>query len=156
MQGHEEAERFNPGWLEDENEKILVELLGSCVTPLCSQPGRVALTATRIYFQPFNVASNLPIQTYLLNKASTVLGLLLLHLWRQRHHCVLYTVCEAVHVLPQAQTLIKRTYLLQNIGLEIFFSGRNSLYLTFRSTQERDTLAGDHMSMFSPNTDCVA
>ncbi|BDA48009.1 probable protein FAN at N-terminal half [Coccomyxa sp. Obi] len=109
IQGHEEAERFNPGWLEDENEKILVELLGSCVTPLCSQPGRVALTATRIYFQPFNVASNLPIQTYLLNKA---------------------------------QSLIKRTYLLQNIGLEIFFSGRNSLYLTFKSTQERNTLAG--------------
>jgi hypothetical protein len=69
LQAHEGSERFNPGWLEDENEKVLVELLGNCVTPLCSQPGRVALTATRIYFQPFNVASNSPVQTYLLNKA---------------------------------------------------------------------------------------
>lgn len=43
----------------------------------------------------------------------------------------------------QAQSLIKRTYLLQNIGLEIFFSGRNSLYLTFKSTEARDRLAGD-------------
>lgn len=68
MQAHEGSERFNPGWLEDENERILVELLTNCVTPLCSQPGRVALTATRIYFQPFNVASNSPIQTYHLNK----------------------------------------------------------------------------------------
>lgn len=69
LQAHEGSERFNPGWLEDENEKVLLELLGNCVTPLCSQPGRVALTATRIYFQPFNVASNSPVQTYHLNKA---------------------------------------------------------------------------------------
>lgn len=68
LQAHEESERFNPGWLEDENERLLLELLGRCITPLCSQPGRVALTATRIYFQPFNVASNSPIQTYHLSK----------------------------------------------------------------------------------------
>lgn len=43
----------------------------------------------------------------------------------------------------QAQSLIKRTYLLKNIGLEIFFSGSNSLYLTFKSAKERDKLAGD-------------
>lgn len=53
-------------------------------------------------------------------------------------------------VLPQAQSLIKRTYLLQNIGVEIFFSGRNSLYLTFKSTQERDRLASERMN--SPST----
>ena len=56
-QAHEESEGFNPGWLEDENERVVAELPGSCVTPLCSQPGRVALTATRIYFQPFNISS---------------------------------------------------------------------------------------------------
>lgn len=42
----------------------------------------------------------------------------------------------------QAQALIKRTYLLKDVGLEIFFSGRNSLYLTFKSTADRDRLAG--------------
>ena len=30
-----------------------------------------------------------------------------------------------------------RTYQLQPNGLEIFFSGRNSLYLTFRTQDER-------------------
>jgi len=64
VQEHEANERFNPGWLEDENERVLLEVVGSCITPLCSQPGRVAVTSCRIYFQPFNVVSNNPIQTY--------------------------------------------------------------------------------------------
>ena len=68
-QAHEESEGFNPGWLEDENERVVVELPGSCVSPLCSQPGRVALTPTRIYFQPFNISSNSPVEVYQLNKA---------------------------------------------------------------------------------------
>lgn len=68
LQAHEENERFNPGWLEDENEKIALELVGSCITPLCSQPGRVVITYCNVYFQPFNVVSNNPIQTYQLSK----------------------------------------------------------------------------------------
>ena len=71
-QAHEESEGFNPGWLEDENERIVIELPGSCVSPLCSQPGRVALTATRIYFQPFNISSNSPVEVYQLNKACSL------------------------------------------------------------------------------------
>ncbi|KAK9807012.1 hypothetical protein WJX72_010768 [[Myrmecia] bisecta] len=102
---HEENERFNPGWLEEEDEKVVVELVGNCITPLCVQPGRVVLTYCRIYFQPFNVASNTPIQTFQLNKV--------------------------VSMLP-------RTHQLANTGLEIFLSGRNSLFLTFRSQAERD------------------
>ena len=42
----------------------------------------------------------------------------------------------------QAQALIRRTYLLKDIGLEIFFSGRNSLYLTFKTSADRDRIAG--------------
>ena len=44
----------------------------------------------------------------------------------------------------QAQALIKRTYLLKDIGIEIFFSGRNSLYLTFKTSADRDRIAGMH------------
>lgn len=43
-------------------------MVGNCITPLCMQPGRVVLTQSRIYFQPFNVVSNAPIQTYQLDK----------------------------------------------------------------------------------------
>ena len=74
-QAHEEGEGFNPGWLEDENERVLVELPGSCVTPLCSQPGCVALTAARIYFQPYNISSNSPVEIYQLTKACSMLAL---------------------------------------------------------------------------------
>ncbi len=77
-QAHEESEGFNPGWLEDENERVVAELPGSCVTPLCSQPGRVALTATRIYFQPFNISSNSPVEVYQLNKARSCMVALLM------------------------------------------------------------------------------
>lgn len=79
VQEHEEGECFNPGWLEDDDEKVIVEEIGSCITALCSQPGRVILTQSRIYFQPFNVESISPIQTYQLNKVS-----LILTYWRQR------------------------------------------------------------------------
>ena len=142
----------------------MVELPGSCVSPLCSQPGRVALTPTRIYFQPFNISSNSPVEVYQLNKAghpplhphplrlpdpkSTQCTL------RADVVCIEFAAvqsivpcCDAFHPLSidgfsQAQALIKRTYLLKDVGLEIFFSGRNSLYLTFKSTADRDRLAG--------------
>ena len=52
----------------------------------------------------------------------------------------------------QAQALIKRTYLLKDIGLEIFFSGRNSLYLTFKTSEDRDRIAGKLESL-DPSTD---
>ena len=73
-QAHEAGERFNPGWLEDDAERVLLEQVGSCVTPLCAQPGRVVLTQARIYFQPFNVVSNAPIQTYQLDKVGGRVG----------------------------------------------------------------------------------
>lgn len=106
IQEHEEGECFNPGWLEDDDEKVIVEEIGSCITALCSQPGRVILTQSRIYFQPFNVESISPIQTYQLNKVMFVM---------------------------------RRVYQLVDLGIEIFFPGRTSLYLVFKSPQIRDT-----------------
>lgn len=47
---------------------MVLEAVGNCITALCTQPGRVVLTQFRIYFQPFNVVSNAPIQTYQLDK----------------------------------------------------------------------------------------
>ena len=52
---HEEAEMFCPGWLDDD-EEIVLELAACSITPLCSQPGRLALTCRRLLFQPFGVA----------------------------------------------------------------------------------------------------
>ena len=68
-QAHEAAERFNPGWLEDEGETAVLEALGARVTPLCRQPGRLVLTPSRLYFQPFNVASSQPTQVFPLDQA---------------------------------------------------------------------------------------
>lgn len=45
---------FNTSWLEDLYEEIVCELTGERVTPLVSNPGRIILTSSRLYFQPFN------------------------------------------------------------------------------------------------------
>ena len=67
-QAHEAAERFNPGWLEDEGERVVLEAVGARITPLCRQPGRMVLTPSRLYFQPFNVVSNQPTQVFHLDQ----------------------------------------------------------------------------------------
>lgn len=68
LQEHEANERFNPGWLEDESEHIVLETVGSVITPLCRQRGRIVLTPLRLYFQPFNVVSDAPLQVSSLAK----------------------------------------------------------------------------------------
>ncbi|GAB4819113.1 hypothetical protein N2152v2_006159 [Parachlorella kessleri] len=105
IQVHESNERFNPGWLEDDSERVLLEEVASSIMPLCEQPGRVVLTQARIYFQPFNVVSSAPIQTYQLDKVMSV----------QR-----------------------RVYQLEDLGVEVFFPGRASLYLAFKATPGRE------------------
>ena len=70
-QDHEDNELFNPGWLEDESEHIVLETAGSVITPLCRQPGRIVVTPARLYFQPFNVVSDAPLQVFDLSKART-------------------------------------------------------------------------------------
>jgi factor associated with neutral sphingomyelinase activation len=45
---------FDPLWLEDLNERVVVEFAASKIQPLVNNPGRVLLTNQRLYFQPFN------------------------------------------------------------------------------------------------------
>lgn len=45
---------FNISWLEDLYEETVIEMTGERVTPLVTNPGRVMLTSSRIYFQPYN------------------------------------------------------------------------------------------------------
>ncbi|KAL4452133.1 hypothetical protein ABPG75_007795 [Micractinium tetrahymenae] len=72
IQEHEEAERFNPGWLEEE-ESVVAEAPASAVTPLAAQPGRAVLTQHRLYFQPFNASvCAAPLQAYALSKVVAV------------------------------------------------------------------------------------
>jgi len=69
-----------------------------------------------------------------------------------RDHSILRTKCfelnhQAGHAafayqggkfVVQIKSVVKRTYQLSPTGLEVFFSGRSSLYLTFRTMQERE------------------
>nr|CAD7574462.1 unnamed protein product [Timema californicum] len=45
---------FDTLWLEDLYEKVVLETQGSKITPLVVNPGRILLTSSRLYFQPYN------------------------------------------------------------------------------------------------------
>ena len=54
MQERHSKVSFNVSWLEDLYEETVVEISGERVTPLVTNPGRIMLTSSRIYFQPYN------------------------------------------------------------------------------------------------------
>lgn len=64
---HQDHECFDSSWLEDLNEKILIRSSASQITPLVSNPGRVVLTNSVIYFQPFNNVEAQPVKKFRLS-----------------------------------------------------------------------------------------
>uniref|UniRef100_A0A1X7SMG0 BEACH-type PH domain-containing protein n=1 Tax=Amphimedon queenslandica TaxID=400682 RepID=A0A1X7SMG0_AMPQE len=54
VQSRQNEVSFNTSWLENLYEEIILETQGDRITPLVSNPGRIMLTSSRIYFQPFN------------------------------------------------------------------------------------------------------
>ncbi|XP_059177042.1 protein FAN-like [Physella acuta] len=53
--------KFNTSWLEDIYEKIILETRGDRITPLVTNPGRIMLTSSRLYFQPFSNIDKWPV-----------------------------------------------------------------------------------------------
>lgn len=45
---------FDTSWLEDLYEQVVAETQANKVLPLVINPGRILLTNSRIYFQPYN------------------------------------------------------------------------------------------------------
>lgn len=45
---------FDTSWLEDLYETVVLEIQANKVLPLVVNPGRVLLTTSRLYFQPYN------------------------------------------------------------------------------------------------------
>lgn len=41
-------------WLENFDEKIIEQVMGSRITPLVVNPGKIVLSNLNLYFQPFN------------------------------------------------------------------------------------------------------
>lgn len=46
--------KFNPLWLDDIYETVLIDHTVDEINPLVSNPGRLLLSTKRIYFQPYN------------------------------------------------------------------------------------------------------
>ncbi|KAL4234400.1 hypothetical protein ACF0H5_006047 [Mactra antiquata] len=53
--------KFNTSWLDDLYEKTQLEYQADKITPLVTNPGRVMLTTSRLYFQPFNNVERCPL-----------------------------------------------------------------------------------------------
>lgn len=52
---------FDTSWLEDLYEQVVLETQGNKVLPLVINPGRILLTSSRIYFQPYNNMDQHPV-----------------------------------------------------------------------------------------------
>ncbi|CAH1391564.1 unnamed protein product [Nezara viridula] len=46
--------KFDPLWLHDVDERIVLEMTGHKITPLVMNHGRIILSTTTLYYQPFN------------------------------------------------------------------------------------------------------
>nr|XP_018899764.1 PREDICTED: protein FAN-like [Bemisia tabaci] len=102
--------KFKPIWLEDMFEKIVLETIGNKITPLVVNPGRIVLSSSNLYFQPFN---------------------------NMEPHDVLKIP------LSDISRIIRRRFLLQQVGIEIYCKETCSvkhLYLSFKTCGARDTL----------------
>ncbi|XP_013421222.1 protein FAN [Lingula anatina] len=100
--------KFNTSWLEDIYEKIILESQGDHITPLVTNPGRIMLTCSRLYFQPFNNVDPNPVTKIKLSAIKRV---------------------------------IKRRFLLQQVGLEIYHGYDDAcLYLAMKTEEERNIL----------------
>ncbi|CAL1294758.1 unnamed protein product [Larinioides sclopetarius] len=102
--------KFDTSWLEDLHETILLETMGSKIIPLVVNPGRILLTTSRLYFQPYNNAEPWPVLKI---------------------------------KLSDIKRIIKRRFLLKQVGLELYCSKHSStkhLFLSFKTQSERDTL----------------
>ncbi|CAK9822791.1 Protein FAN [Anthophora retusa] len=52
---------FDTSWLEDLYEQVVLETQANKVLPLVTNPGRILLTTSRIYFQPYNNLDQYPV-----------------------------------------------------------------------------------------------
>ena len=67
------AVSFNTSWLEDLYEEHVLELSGDHVTPMVSNPGRIMLTSSRLYYQPYNNVETEPVLKVALDELRSVL-----------------------------------------------------------------------------------
>ncbi|XP_027039728.1 protein FAN-like [Pocillopora damicornis] len=72
VQSRQARVSFNTSWLEDLHEKIVMETMAKRITPLVCNPGRIMLTSSRLYFQPFNNADPCPVVKCKLSKICRV------------------------------------------------------------------------------------
>ncbi|XP_076336883.1 protein FAN-like isoform X2 [Tachypleus tridentatus] len=101
---------FDTSWLEDLYEKIVMETTGNKITPLVVNPGRILLTCSRLYFQPYNNAEPWPVLKIKLSSITRVVKRRFL-----LRHVGLELYCPDEYSLKH-------------------------LFLTFKNKEDRDTL----------------
>ncbi|XP_070575197.1 protein FAN-like isoform X2 [Ptychodera flava] len=110
VQSRQARVSFDTSWLETLYEQIIMETMGDRITPLVTNPGRIMLTSTRLYFQPFNNIEPVPVMKI---------------------------------KLSDIKRLVKRRYLLRQVGLEVFCSEDSmysDMFLVFRTPVDREKL----------------
>lgn len=99
---------FDPRWM-DLYEKVVLESHADKVTPLVVNPGRIVLSTSKLYFQPYNKMGEYPVKIN----------------------------------LSSIKQIVKRRFLLRQIGLEIYCNDNSPTphtYFSFRNQIARDEL----------------
>lgn len=64
---------FDTSWLEDLYETVVLEIQANKVLPLVVNPGRILLTTSRLYFQPYNNMDQYPVLKIQLKDISNII-----------------------------------------------------------------------------------
>ncbi|KAG7204147.1 hypothetical protein KM043_001989 [Ampulex compressa] len=118
---------FDTSWLEDLYEQVVLETQANKVLPLVINPGKILLTTSRIYFQPYNNMDQHPVLKI---------------------------------QLKDIISIIKRRFLLQQVGLEIKWLRQpeymtEHLFISLKSPNDRDHLYTSLLSQSAVSLEVV-
>ncbi|GBP69977.1 Protein FAN [Eumeta japonica] len=133
---------FDPVMMEDFTEKIILELQAEKITPLVRHQGKLALTPTTLYFQPFNnidthylknseeteTDENLTVQGqgYIVNAFNTSNQILSIFAeWLKM--CVFYPILTDTTLGPQAYQLLALEIRIDGFGRSLADRSKNDL-----------------------------
>ncbi|KYQ57115.1 Protein FAN, partial [Trachymyrmex zeteki] len=125
---------FDTSWLEDLYEQVILETQANKVLPLVINPGRVLLTNSRIYFQPYNNMDQHPVLKIQLKDIRNII----------KRRFLLRQVGLEIKWIRQTDSKIKHLFLsFQNQD------GRDKLYenLLKQSTVSLETVPQNQMTM---------
>uniref|UniRef100_U5EY84 Putative neutral sphingomyelinase n-smase activation associated factor n=1 Tax=Corethrella appendiculata TaxID=1370023 RepID=U5EY84_9DIPT len=127
--------KFNPLWLDNLYEEKIVDYQVEKINPLVVNPGRLLLTNSFIYFQPYNNIETYPVVKIRLKSIQSLIRrrFLLRHIGLEIKWCDTNTPTTPI---PSTSLLVFNSNSSSNLPHD---SNINLLYVSFRNESDRNT-----------------